>query len=93
MRIRRMGDDRERIRNGFSSRPTPAWVGRIQEAAAVAAMVPVVAIGGVQPGQVTDVLSAGAYGVGVRSGIWNAGSPRAAASEYISALEADVEGT
>ncbi|MDG2282392.1 MAG: thiamine phosphate synthase [Longimicrobiales bacterium] len=63
-----------------------------REAAVVAAMVPVVAIGGVQPSQVTDVLSAGAYGVGVRSGIWNAGSPRAAASEYISVLEAAVEG-
>ena len=66
---------------------------RFSEVAAVAGTVPVIAIGGVQSDQVPAVLSAGAWGVAVRSGIWNAGSPRAAASEYISVLKADVEGT
>lgn len=52
--------------------------------------VPVLAIGGVTPELVERSLEAGAWGVAVRSGVWDAESPRAAISEYISVLQAKV---
>ena len=65
----------------------------LTELSAAAGAVPTIAIGGVQTDRVTAVLRAGAWGVAVRSGIWDAGSPRAATSEYISVLQAEAEGT
>jgi hydroxymethylpyrimidine kinase / phosphomethylpyrimidine kinase / thiamine-phosphate diphosphorylase len=48
--------------------------------------VPVVAIGGITPAQVAEVLAAGAHGVAVLSGIAHAPDPRAAAAAYAAAL-------
>ena len=55
-----------------------------------AGVVPVLAIGGVTPNLIERSLEAGAWGIAVRSGIWDAESPRAAISEYISVLRAKV---
>jgi thiamine-phosphate diphosphorylase len=52
------------------------------------AAVPIVAIGGVTPDRVRDVLAAGAYGVAVLSGVWDAQDPAAAAAGYLAALQA-----
>ncbi|HEY8483413.1 MAG TPA: thiamine phosphate synthase [Longimicrobiales bacterium] len=48
--------------------------------------IPVLAIGGITPERVGEVLSAGAYGVAVLSGVWRAADPVAAAAEYLAAL-------
>ena len=48
---------------------------------------PVIAIGGVGPGQVQEVLSTGAYGVAVIRAVWNAADPVQAAEELIKLLE------
>jgi thiamine-phosphate pyrophosphorylase len=49
--------------------------------------LPLVAIGGIDPGQVPDVLAAGAYGVAVVRGIWDARDTPAAVGRYAQALE------
>lgn len=48
---------------------------------------PVLAIGGVTPGRVEEALRAGAHGVAVRGGVWNAPDPRAAVRVYLDELE------
>ena len=48
--------------------------------------LPVVAIGGVTPSRVREVLDAGAHGVAAVSGIWHASDPAAAAARYLAAL-------
>jgi thiamine-phosphate diphosphorylase len=48
---------------------------------------PVIAIGGIVPGRVGDVLEAGAFGVAVLRGIWSAEDPAAAVLDYLAALE------
>jgi thiazole tautomerase (transcriptional regulator TenI) len=50
--------------------------------------VPVIAIGGVQPADVQDVLAAGAYGVAAIRGIWRAVDAERAAGDYLSAYDA-----
>jgi thiamine-phosphate pyrophosphorylase len=48
---------------------------------------PLVAIGGIDPGRVGDVLAAGAYGVAVVRGVWDARDPAAAVRRYLEAVE------
>lgn len=57
-------------------------------AAVARAPVPVVAIGGVMPERVAEVMAAGAWGVAVLGGVWNADDPVARAGEYLAALAA-----
>jgi thiamine monophosphate synthase len=47
---------------------------------------PVVGIGGIDPGRVPEVLAAGAYGVAVVRGIWDARDPPSAVGRYREAL-------
>lgn len=54
--------------------------------AAGAVGFPVIAIGGIGVEDTADAIQAGAYGVAVLRGIWDASNSRAAALEYISAL-------
>jgi thiamine-phosphate diphosphorylase len=49
--------------------------------------IPLFAIGGVTPDRVEEVLGAGAFGVAVRGGIWDAEDPQAAVGEYLEELE------
>jgi len=46
--------------------------------------IPVIAIGGVTPGRVRDVIEAGAHGVASISGIWDSPNPGEAAGRYLS---------
>jgi len=54
--------------------------------AAEQARVPVLAIGGATPERVAAALSAGAWGVVVRSGVWSGKHPSRAAIRYLDAL-------
>jgi thiamine-phosphate diphosphorylase len=47
--------------------------------------VPIIAIGGVRPEHVPRLVAAGAYGVAVIRGVWNANDAGAAVIEYLSA--------
>ena len=47
---------------------------------------PLVAIGGITPDRVSEVLGAGAHGVAVRGGVWDAGDPSAAVRGYLEVL-------
>jgi thiamine-phosphate diphosphorylase len=58
---------------------------------AARAGVPIVAIGGITPGRVPYVVAAGAYGVAVLAGVWDAPDPAAAAADYLAALESLAE--
>ncbi len=58
----------------------------LTDAVAGARPFPVLAIGGVQVGRVAEVRSRGAHGVAVLGGVWGAGSPADAVTDYISAL-------
>lgn len=49
---------------------------------------PLVAIGGIDPARVPEVLGAGAYGVAVVRGVWDARDPAEAVSRYLVDLEA-----
>jgi thiamine-phosphate pyrophosphorylase len=49
---------------------------------------PVVAIGGIDPARVPDALAAGAYGVAVVRGVWDARDPAAAVRRYAEAMTA-----
>lgn len=51
-----------------------------------AVRVPVLAIGGITPERVADVLAAGAHGVAVLSGVWHEADPVAAVGRYLEAL-------
>lgn len=73
----------------FESRSHPArpglgidWVGEIARAGP-----PVIAIGGVQPQHVAALLTSGASGVAVVSGVWMAPDPIQALRLYLSELE------
>lgn len=61
----------------------PELLGR----AARACGLPLVAIGGLSPGRVREVLDAGAHGVAALSGIWDADRPTEAVKAYRAALE------
>jgi thiamine-phosphate diphosphorylase len=49
--------------------------------------VPIIAIGGITPERVRTMLAAGAYGVAVIRGVWDADRPLAAAERYLAELE------
>ncbi|HEX6966369.1 MAG TPA: thiamine phosphate synthase [Gemmatimonadaceae bacterium] len=55
---------------------------------ATATPLPCIAIGGVRPEHVAELVAAGAYGVAAISGIWDADDAERAASEYLSAYDA-----
>lgn len=52
-----------------------------------AVRIPVIAIGGIRPGHVADIMAAGAAGIAVMSGITQAEDPAAAARAYAEALK------
>ena len=58
----------------------------VQRAAAAAGSRPVIAIGGITPERVAEVLAAGAHGVAVLSGVWSAADPEAAVQGYLEPL-------
>lgn len=58
-----------------------AGIGLIRESASIA--IPVIAIGGVTPARVAEARDAGAAGVAVIRGVWDAPDPSAAVSEYL----------
>jgi len=60
----------------------------IREAVAAVPSLAVLAIGGVTPGRVEELLAAGAGGVAVIRGIWEAPDPEGALDEYQRALAA-----
>jgi thiamine-phosphate pyrophosphorylase len=49
--------------------------------------IPAVAVGAIQPAMVKDLISAGAIGVAVMSGIFGVSDPERAAAEYLRAIE------
>jgi len=63
-----------------------AGVERVRATAELAG-VPVIAIGGITPARVAEVVAAGAAGVAVLGGIWHEPDPVAAADRYLRALE------
>jgi thiamine-phosphate pyrophosphorylase len=65
---------------------TGPWT--IADAAATAPGLPLLAIGGVTPERVSEVLRFGAYGVAVLGGVWDAQGPGAAVERYLGALGA-----
>lgn len=60
-----------------------AWFGRM---IARAGQTPVVAIGGVTPGEVASLVATGAAGVAVVGGVWGSPDPAAAVAHYIANL-------
>lgn len=63
-----------------------AGVGRLREVGAVSRL-PLVAIGGVGPERIEEVMAGGAHGVAALSGIWDAGRPARAVRSYLQALD------
>ena len=55
-------------------------------AAVTGSDLPVLAIGGITPSGVPDVLARGAHGVVVLSGVWSAENPQRAVTRYLEAL-------
>lgn len=68
--------------------PQRAGTGRagLAEIVTVAQGTPVLAIGGVTPGRIAEVLAAGATGAAVIRGVWSATRPVGAVNEYLDAL-------
>lgn len=64
---------------------TPGGLGRLERTAR-RVDVPVIAIGGVTPSRVSEAVMAGARGVAVLSGVWDADDPVAAAGRYLEEL-------
>lgn len=62
-----------------------AGVGLVADTVRVVS-APVLAIGGVTPERVAELVAAGAHGVAVLSGVWQAAAPVAAAGRYLEAL-------
>lgn len=67
-------------RKGVGLEGLAASVGRVGR-------FPLVAIGGIDPGRVPDVLTGGAYGVAVVRGVWDARDPAGAVRRYLEAME------
>jgi thiamine-phosphate pyrophosphorylase len=64
----------------------PGGEGRLKEIGS-AAKLPLVGIGGIRPDRVKEVMSAGAHGVAVRGGVWEASDPAEAVRVYLQQLE------
>jgi thiamine-phosphate diphosphorylase len=74
----------------FSTATHPGEEGRglpFVRALAAAVDVPIIAIGGVRPEHCTVLRQAGAYGLAVIRGIWDAANAERAASDYLSAYD------
>lgn len=65
---------------------------RVAAAVARAGGTPVLAIGGVTPGRVGEVLAAGGHGVAVIRGIWEHRNPAASVGEYLEVLQSRPKG-
>ena len=79
----------------FATRTHPDEEGRglpFVRALAAAVTIPIVAIGGVRPEHCRVLRAAGAYGLAVIRGIWDAPNAERAASDYLSAYD-DAAGT
>lgn len=61
----------------------PEGVGRV----AAAVRIPVIAVGGVTPTRVADLLDAGCHGVAVSAAVFAASDPQAATEELLAALD------
>jgi len=61
----------------------PVWIGAV----ASAVSIPVIAIAGVTPGRVAELLEVGVHGVAVVAGIADAADPAAATEAYLRALD------
>lgn len=73
-----------------SSHPEGRPIGPGAVAAAVSvAEAPVLAIGGIGPGEVPGLLSLGAHGVVAKSGVWGGGDPPGAVTRYLEVLYAE----
>lgn len=77
---------------------TPSHPGRVglgptgfNVVAATARPLPVLAIGGIEVAGVASLVEAGAYGVAVLRGVWDAPEPASAVNEYISSLARALE--
>jgi thiamine monophosphate synthase len=64
----------------------PAGIGLIQEVQGVSDK-PLLAIGGITPDRLQQVVAAGAHGAAVRGGIWGARDPGDAVRVYLQSLE------
>jgi thiamine-phosphate diphosphorylase len=64
----------------------PGGVERLDEIASTTAL-PLIGIGGIRPNRVGEVMEAGAYGVAVRGGVWEAPNPVGAVESYLQQLE------
>jgi hydroxymethylpyrimidine kinase/phosphomethylpyrimidine kinase/thiamine-phosphate diphosphorylase len=75
---------------GTISKRNPAPALGLDALAAIArrSPVPVIAIGGITPERVTQVMEAGAHGIAVLSGVASSDDPRGATSRYRAALDA-----
>jgi thiazole tautomerase (transcriptional regulator TenI) len=62
--------------------PGPERIREILEASPL----PLLAIGGITPGRVPEVMAAGAYGVAVLTGVWGPEDPVAAVRDFLDAL-------
>jgi thiazole tautomerase (transcriptional regulator TenI) len=74
----------------FATATHPGEEGRglpFLRAVAAAVEVPIVAIGGVRPEHCAVLREAGAYGLAVIRGIWDAANAERAASDYLSAYD------
>lgn len=84
------GADYVFVGNVYETRSHPGRAGigpaGLQAVITTARALPVFGIGGVDPPAVARVMEAGAYGVAVSSGVWDAAEPAAAVSEYLSSL-------
>jgi thiamine-phosphate diphosphorylase len=64
---------------------TPGGIGRLLEVSGGTSL-PLIGIGGVTPPRVGSVLGAGAHGIGVRGGVWDAQDPAGATGVYLKEL-------
>lgn len=65
---------------------------RIREVVAASGGIPVLGIGGITPGLVQEVRAAGASGVAVLRGVWDAPDPTEAVADFLESLERTAEG-
>jgi thiazole tautomerase (transcriptional regulator TenI) len=77
----------------FESQSHPGGTGQgLMELRHMTAMtnIPIVAVGGITPERIAKVRDAGAAGIAVISGIWDAREPSAAATHYLSLYGDDI---
>lgn len=70
----------------------PAGMDALRQAVAIATR-PVYALGGITPARAAACLDAGAYGIGVLSGVMAASDPAAAVAAYLAALPSHGQGS